>query len=55
MTNAADKQRQKSKNIIDQSFTSPHDIKPNNHRNGGMFLDSQRMENNSFIGGYATE
>jgi hypothetical protein len=56
MTNAAEKHRQKSKNLIDQSFTSPQDIKPNNHRNGGIFLDSQRMDNNSFMAaGYATE
>ena len=56
MTNAVDRQRKRSKDIIDQSFASPPEIKPNNHRNGGIFLDSQRMDNNSFIAaGYATE
>lgn len=56
MTNAAVKNRRKSKNIIDQSFASPQEIKPFNHRNGGIYLDSQRMDNNSYVAaGYATE
>ena len=56
MTNAVDRQRKKSKNIIDQSFASPPELKQNNHRNGGIFLDSQRIDNNSFMAaGYATE
>jgi len=33
-------QRKRSKNIIDQSFASPPEIKPMNQRNGGIFLDS---------------